>query len=77
MGRWHTEHYEDTRDYIVGGSLNLIKKDNPDYSDEKLEILEYGLTGLYIFISKSIVIFTIAYFLGILRIYFTVPVPQG
>ena len=55
------------RDYIVGGSLNLIKKDNPDYSDEKLEILEYGLTGLYIFISKSIVIFTIAYFLGILK----------
>ena len=55
------------RDYIVGGSLNLIKKDNPDYSDEKLEILEYGLTGLYIFISKSIIIFTIAYFLGILK----------
>ena len=41
------------RDYIVSGSLNLIKRDNPDYSDEKLEILEYGLTGLYIFISKS------------------------
>ncbi len=55
------------RDYIVSGSLNLIKRDNPDYSDEKLEILEYGLTGLYIFISKSIVIFTIAYFLGILK----------
>ena len=55
------------RDYIVSGSLNLIKKDNPGYSDEKLEILEYGLTGLYIFISKSIVIFTIAYFLGILK----------
>lgn len=55
------------RNYIVGGSLNLIKKDNPNYSDEKLEILEYGLTGLYIFISKSIVIFTIAFFLGILK----------
>ena len=55
------------RDYIVSGSLNLIKRDNPDYSDEKLEILEYGLTGLYIFISKSIVIFTIAYFLGIFK----------
>lgn len=55
------------RDYIVSGSLSLIKRDNPDYSDEKLEILEYGLTGLYIFISKSIVIFTIAYFLGILK----------
>ena len=55
------------RDYIVNGSLILIKKDNPDYSEEKLEILEYGLTGLYIFVSKSIVIFTVAYFLGILK----------
>ena len=55
------------RDYIVNSSRNLIKKDNPDYSEERLEILEYGLTGLYIFISKSIVIFSIAYFLGILK----------
>ena len=55
------------REYIISNSLNLIKKENPNYSDEKMEILEYGLTGLYIFISKSIVIFTIAYFLGILK----------
>ena len=55
------------RDYLVGNSLNIIKKQNPDYSNEKIEILEYGLTGLYIFISKSIVIFSIAYFLGILK----------
>lgn len=54
------------REYIVGNSLNLIKKSNPDYNEEKLEELEYGLTGLYIFITKSIVIFSIAYFLGIL-----------
>ena len=55
------------REYIVGNSLNLIKKEHPNYSDEKIEILEYGLNGLYIFISKSIIIFTIAYFLGILK----------
>lgn len=55
------------REYIINNSLNLIKKNNPDYSEEKMEILEYGLTGLYIFISKSIIIFTIAYFLGILK----------
>ena len=55
------------REYVINNSLNLIKKNNPDYSEEKMEILEYGLTGLYIFISKSIIIFTIAYFLGILK----------
>ena len=53
------------REYIVSNSLNLIKKNNPDYDDEKMEILEYGLSGLYIFISKSIIIFSISYLLGI------------
>lgn len=55
------------REYVIGGSLRLIKSNNPDYDDEKMEILEYGLTGLYILITKSIIIFTIAYFLGILK----------
>lgn len=55
------------RKFIISNSLNLIKADNPDYTNEKMEILEYGLTAFYIFISKSLVIFTIAYFLGILK----------
>lgn len=55
------------RDFVINSSLNLIKKSNPEYTDEKIEILEYGLTGLYIFVSKSVIIFTIAYYLGILK----------
>ena len=55
------------REYVIGNSLSLIRKQHPDYTDEKIEILEYGLTGLYIFISKSIIIFSIAYFLGIFK----------
>lgn len=55
------------REYIINNSLNLIKRKNPDYTEEKMEILEYGLTGLYILITKTIIIFTIAYFLGILK----------
>ena len=55
------------RDLVINNSLNLIIKNNPDYDEEKIEILKYGLTGLYIFVSKSIIIFTIAYFLGILK----------
>lgn len=53
------------REFVVSHSLNLIKQDNPEYSDEKMEVLRYGLEGLYILISKSIIIFSIAYFLGI------------
>lgn len=55
------------REIIVGRSLDLIRKNNPEFSEEKMELLEYGLTGLYIFTSKSIIIFSIAYFLGILK----------
>ncbi len=55
------------KDFVVGNSLKIIKKSYPDYSNEKMEVLEYGLTGFYMFISKTIIIFTIAYFLGILK----------
>ncbi len=55
------------REAIISKSLNIIKKDHPNFSDEKMEILEYGLTGFYMFISKTIIIFLVAYFLGILK----------
>lgn len=53
------------QDFIINKELNLIKRYNPDYTEEKMEILEYGLTGLYILISKSVIIFSISYILGI------------
>lgn len=52
---------------VIGKSINLIRKNSPDYSEEQLEIIEYGLTGLYLTISKTIVIFAIALVLGILK----------
>ena len=55
------------REYVINNSLKIIKKQNPKYTEEKMEILKYGLTSIYIFITKSIVIFTIAYLLGILK----------
>ncbi len=55
------------RDFVISNSLKAIRKSNPDYDDEKLEIVEYGLEGLYIFITKSIIIFSIAYVLGIMK----------
>ena len=55
------------KELVIGKSINLIRKNSPDYSEEQLEIIEYGLTGLYLTISKTIVIFAIALVLGILK----------
>lgn len=48
-------------------SINRIRKKYPDYDEEKLEIIAYGLEALYITITKTIVIFSIALILGIIR----------
>lgn len=55
------------KNFLVNKSLKIVKNRYPDYNDEKMEIIEYGLIALYMFISKTVVVFTIAYFLGILR----------
>ena len=51
---------------IIDGSMNLIKK-NSNYSEEKLAEIKYGLEGVYLTISKLIVIGLIAYILGIFK----------
>lgn len=40
---------------------------NGSYSNDELERMRYGFEALYIFITKSIVIFATAYFIGILK----------
>ncbi len=55
------------KDLIITGSLNLIRSNKPEYNEEKIEQIEYGLAGLYLAISKTIVIFIIAALLGILK----------
>ena len=52
---------------FINNSMSLIKKYYPEYSDVKLEELKYGLLGLYLLITKSIIIFGIAIFLGIFK----------
>ena len=51
---------------FLNSSINLIKKENK-YSDEQLEIIRYGLEGLYLTITKALVIFSIAIMLGIFK----------
>ena len=62
------------KEFVINSSLNLIKKECPHYNEEKLEEIEYGLVSIYLTITKTIVIVTVAIILGILKemIVFTV-----
>lgn len=51
---------------IMNHTMNLIKK-NGDYDEEKLAVIKYGLEGLYLTITKLIVIFILAYILNIFK----------
>lgn len=55
------------KEKVLKNCMNLIKNSNLNYSEEKLEEIEYGLEGIYILITKLIIIFTIAYFLGVFK----------
>lgn len=55
------------KDAFINNSMNVIRKYYPDYSDERMAELKYGLLGLYLLISKSIIIFGIALLLGIFK----------
>ena len=55
------------KDAFINSSMNMIQKYYPNYSEVKLAELKYGLLGLYLMISKSIIIFSIAIFLGIFK----------
>lgn len=54
------------KDYFIKHSLQLIKKYNPEIDQTKLEEIEYGLLGLYLTITKIIVILILACILNIL-----------
>ena len=51
---------------IMNYTMNIIKK-NGNYDEDKLAIIRYGLEGLYLTISKIVVIFLLAYILNILK----------
>ena len=51
---------------IINKLMNYIKK-NGNYSNKELMEIEYGLTGIYLTLSKIIIISIIAYFLGIFK----------
>ncbi len=52
--------------FIINKILNIIKK-HYNYNDTKLSEIKYGLEILYLTVTKTIVIFLIAYLLGIFK----------
>lgn len=55
------------QDKIINNSLNIIKKNNSTYSDEKLAEIKYGLISIYLLISKFTIIILLAYLLKIVK----------
>lgn len=51
------------KNLVVNGCLNYIKKYNK-YSDEQIAIMRYGLEGIYLTLSKTIVILLLSLLLG-------------
>lgn len=49
---------------LINSSINLLKQ-SKKYSDEEIEVIVYGLEGIYLTFTKMIVIFFIAYVLNI------------
>lgn len=47
--------------------LGLIKNNNPEISDIRLDEIRYGLEGIYLTITKTIFIFTVCYLLKIFK----------
>lgn len=53
------------RNVLIGNCMKLIRKEKPHLTDVQLEQIEYGLAGVYLSITKLIIIITAAFFLKI------------
>jgi len=52
---------------IINYCLNIIKKKYPQYNEEKISIIKYGLESIYLLVTKLIIIILLAYFLGLIK----------
>ena len=55
------------RQKFLDKSITNIRKKYPEYDEEKLEEISYGLEALYITFTKTIVIFGVSFILGIAK----------
>ena len=52
---------------ILSKIRDSIKNQYPKYSEDKLDEIMYGVEGIYLTITKAIIIFTLAFILGIFK----------
>lgn len=50
---------------FLKATLSIIKKNNPDFDDIKMDELRYGLEGVYLMVTKMVIIIPAAFLLGI------------
>lgn len=55
------------KDKTLKWCMNSVKSKYPEYNQDKLDEIEYGLEAIYLTFTKLIVIFSIAYILGVLK----------
>ncbi len=55
------------KQYVIGNSLKLVKNFNPDFSEEKLLEIKYGLEAIYLTLTKIVTILLCALLLGSLK----------
>ena len=55
------------KNLFMNSSLNLITKYNNNYNEEDIEKLKYGLEGIYLTITKTIIIIALAIMFKILK----------
>ena len=53
--------------YIMNHALQVVKVSYPDYDQNKLDEIRYGLEGIYLSITKIVVILFITFILGIFK----------
>lgn len=54
------------KEKFLNNSMNLITK-NKQYTKDEIDIIKYGLETIYLTVTKMIVIFLLAYILGIIK----------
>lgn len=53
--------------FLLEKCLDIVKSTYPEYDEDKLDEIRYGLEAIYLSITKVVVIFFLAYLLGILK----------
>lgn len=55
------------KEKFLNNYMSVIIKNNPDFSDEQLEKMKYGIEGIYLTVTKLLIIVVLGILLGIIK----------